>query len=204
MAKRAKVRTELGQWQDLASATTDLTAYSTTAQMNTAIGANAGLNLLNTTAFTTSAGVVIDNVFSSTYDNYKVFVTFTAASGTNASIFWYGRTGSPAADVTTNYLHQQVYGSGSSVQAYTDTSGRLGDVSNAYPESNIIVFDILKPNLAQRTGISLLTNAISSTGSQTIRHIGGWQNSTSQFTGIKIYPDTGNITGTISIYGYKK
>ena len=40
MAKQAKVWTG-SAWADLASATTDLTPYSTTAQMNTAINTTA-------------------------------------------------------------------------------------------------------------------------------------------------------------------
>lgn len=162
-----------------------------------------GLVLLNTTTFSAVSSVAIDNIFSNAYDNYRIIVNLTAGTATDADVRWYGRSGSPATDTTTNYSSQQVYGYNTVGDGYFETNGRIGDVSNNYANLNLIAFDMFSPNLAKATGL-LSTNAgYSNAGTATVRLLSSWQNSTTQFTGIKIYPSSGNITGTIKVYGYK-
>jgi hypothetical protein len=162
-----------------------------------------GLVLLNTTTLSAAASASIDNVFTSTYSNYKITIDFTATSTANNDIYWYGRSGSPAADTTSNYNNQQIYISGGSVGGSQESNGRIGSVSTTYPTLTEISFDLFSPNLAKATTYTSLTMDYSNAGAINGRIFNGWQQSTTQFTGIKIYPLSGTITGTIKVYGYK-
>ncbi len=98
MAKKARVYDGTA-WQELASAQTDLTAYSTTAQMNAAI-ANAGAIVpiiptsvavgsgsgsFNATTgnvtFTGATSISLNGVFSATYDKYIIVYKSGVTSG---------------------------------------------------------------------------------------------------------------------------
>jgi hypothetical protein len=202
MAKQAKVWTG-SAWADLASATTDLTPYSTTAQMNTAIDASAGLTLVNATTFTTSSAVIIDNVFTSTYQNYKMIINYTAASGTDAVITVVGRAS--GSDVTTagTWFSQQESTVGSSYSTAAVSAGRVSIVNTGFAERVQQVLEIQSPQLAKIT--SYQTQYLSyNSGGQTYsyKHIGIY-NATTQMDGFKLLPSTGTISGTIRIYGYK-
>jgi hypothetical protein len=202
MAKKAKVW-DGSAWQDLVNATQDLTPYSTTAQMNTAIAASAGLTLINSTTFTTSAGVAIDNVFSSTYDNYRVNFELTAASSTDVEIYWYGRSGSPAVDTTTNYNTQGLRQNGTTVAGSNLTNSRFATSTSAYATYTKARLDLFSPNLALRTIGMSDTYWVDSAGTITTNRFMNLQDTTTQFTGIKFSPGGGTISGTVRIYGYK-
>ena len=56
---------------------------------------DAGLTLLNKTEFTGVSSVTLDNIFSSTYDNYKVIVYISYPS-TTGQLDWIWRSATPA------------------------------------------------------------------------------------------------------------
>ena len=82
MAKKARVYDGTA-WQELASAQTDLTAYSTTAQMNTAIGAKAE-TVLSSASFSAVSNITLSSVLSDTYKFYNFYLMVTGAAGGSA------------------------------------------------------------------------------------------------------------------------
>ena len=103
MGKKARVWDGTA-WQELASAQTDLTAYSTTAQMNTAITAGVGLvPILTQTIGTAVSSVVVSNAFSATYDNYKITISGGANTTNTNGILTFGATGGTAYKSVLNY-----------------------------------------------------------------------------------------------------
>jgi hypothetical protein len=158
-----------------------------------------GLVLLNTTSFTAAANVAIDNVFTSSYTNYRMVLNLTAVSDTDININWYGRTS--GSDVTTNYNYQR-YFFGTSSGTQSGSSSILIYTSTASTTLQIDAF-IGSPQLAQNTIIN--TNGMYSKASSGdfINFVLGKHTSTNQFDGIKLFPSSGTITGTIKVYGYK-
>ena len=71
MAKKARVWTGT-EFVELASAQTDLTAYSTTAQMNTAIAAKTGMTLLSTTTLS-GASTTVSSI-PQTYADLEIWI----------------------------------------------------------------------------------------------------------------------------------
>ena len=201
MAKQAKVWTG-SEWADLASATTDLTPYSTTAQMNTAIAASAGLTLINTTTFSAASTASINNCFTSSYENYKIVATITS-SATSITNLAYRLRVSGTDTTSGNYDYGLLYitnaGGPTRVWSAAQTSGIIGYIGNV---SGVLSFDIAKPQLATETVISAIGNEQDNSG---FSGYSSWQRMSmaTAYDGITFIPASGTFTGTIRVYGYK-
>ena len=171
--------------------------------MNTALGTKkSGLVLLNTTSFSAVSSQSINDVFSSTYDNYRIVADFVGSTGTNNNM----RLRVSGADNTTsNYMRQYIYASSTTIAAArsnSQTTWLLGDHGTS---RTINIVDLVSPNLAQVTGgIHFSAMYYNSATENAWLQNGLGFNATTQFTGFSIYPSSGTITGTVSVYGYNK
>ena len=205
MAKKAKVWDGTA-WQDIATAMPDLSNYSTTTQMNTAIGANAGLNLLSTQTLTSSASVSFTNFFSSSYTHYRIVFNLLSTSGTSNLLF---RARVNTTDVTSGY-----YGTNFAIQHTGSTY-----VVNNQNASSFNIVELEEDNGSTNTnrhsilGIDLTTNGnlISLGGSGfSGRKLGAivsgavCLDATSPVTGFTLFTSTGTMKGTVALYGYRK
>lgn len=198
MAKPAKVRTASGTWADLAPAVADLSNYSTTTQMNTAITANAGLNLLNTTTASSASTVTVDNIFTSTYANYLILISITASA--RGELRSYLRSG--GVDTTLPYETAYIQRPNSGLTSYLGQPGFI-PITLLETTHTGASLTLLNPQVSGRTD-ALYSGTGLSTGVANNFQTGGTViDVATQFDGIKIYPSTGTISGTIKIYGYK-
>jgi len=164
--------------------------------MNTALGTKkAGMVLLNTTSFSGVASQSIDSVFSSAYQNYTINFSIATVSSTVFRVRF--RTGG-VTNTSSTYNYQQL-----SYNSTTLTGARSLSDNN---------FKITYNNNNDHGGNILLLNPFDST-KQTFgnaRVTGGADANlsdckfaaTTSFDGILIYPDAGNMTGTVSIFGF--
>lgn len=159
-----------------------------------------GMTLINSTNFSGAASFSVDNVFSATYDYYKIICTNTSGSGSAAQINLNFRTGGANNTAASyNYAGQaRLYSSATS------------DFSNAAAGTNAFIWrtnggvwsgelDVYNPYAAQRTwfwGAKMDTYEAGT--------VGGFFDNTTSFDGFLI-TNTGstNIAGTVKIYGYK-
>jgi len=118
LAKKARVYDGTA-WQELASAQTDLTAYSTTAQMNTAItnagaivpiiptsvAVGSGSGSFNATTgnvtFTGATSISVNGVFSATYNRYIIVYNAGVTTTTSTHSFRFRTSGTD--NTTSNY-----------------------------------------------------------------------------------------------------
>lgn len=197
MAKKARVWTGT-EFVELASAQNDLTAYSTTAQMNTAITAASGLTLINTTTVSAVASQSFNNVFNATYDNYRLVVSVT---GTTLAILQLRfRVGGVDTTSSSYYLGQIFVGAQASL-GLGGTNNSLGTgLAVGYTANGFMtgmVVDIQAPNLAQRTSTH------GTTAGAYLALNGGILDNATVYDGFTLITG-GTITGTISLYGYNK
>jgi len=157
---------------------------------------------ITTSSFSASAAVNIDSCFSTTYDNYRILLNVTSVASSPNSLNLRFRT-SGSTNTTSNYgsgFRYVTYGTGvagGGGSALASSSAYLADYSNN-PGSTVL--DILNPFASQKTMVTYLHNVAHGYG-----FFGTAQfNTTTSFDGISLYVDTGNVTGTVSVYAYKK
>lgn len=162
-------------------------------------GKDVGLVKIASSTFTAQSAVTFDNVFTSTYKNYKVMFQMTSQSVSNVVKFRW-RTSAPATVSTSNYNTNTFGPTNWTTSAIVtaapavDNAGEIG-----YSATGAITYngDIFAPQLATQTFISGISASVDEA-----RIKNNLFNATTQFAGITIF-GIGTITGTISIYGYK-
>ena len=156
-----------------------------------------GLELIRTQTIGTSvSSEIVNNVFSSTYDNYRITITGGSQSTTAYLALQLGSS-------TSSYRYQFIYGNLAttlSTEGQTNFS-RFNYVSISGSAGMFADISLIGPFLSQATMIQACGgHAGNYLGTLTGIHVG-----VDSFTGFTIIPSAGTMTGgTICVYGYKK
>lgn len=189
---------------------------ATSGQVLTANGSGAvtfstpssGLTLINTTSFSGVASQSINDVFSATYNNYKIF-TSVESSTTGQECRMRMRV-SGADNTNNNYqwagwfipFNGTATVGGENTNPVGQSWFNVADIeNNGKSHSDITLFS---PFATEKTGC--ITHQIfrqGTTNGYAETHCGGMDVTTS-YTGLTIYASSGTLTGTISIYGVNK
>jgi hypothetical protein len=176
-------------------------AYNGTNWVSVAPTTSQGLTLINTTSFSAVASQSINDVFSATYENYKILIN-TTNSNANGSIAMRMRVS--GADNTNNeYTRMRLYFDTSNTSAADNGSGGTSSflVGNLQTTSGSQTsIELSSPFLTERTKHVTLAN-------QTLNGfiLSGTTTVTTSYTGFTILPITAvSMTGTVSVYGYNK
>lgn len=161
--------------------------------------ATGGLELISSTTIGNAvSSVAISNVFSSTYDNYRVIISGGAGSTNNYLNMQMGAT-------TTGYY---AWGVSGTYNSNTVTGDGESNVANfryvaAYSTNSIWgVVDLSGPNLAKNTHYNAAIS-LSNTIDAALWY-NGYLADTTQYTGFTLLAISGTITGgTVKVYGYK-
>jgi hypothetical protein len=214
MAKQAYVYSGT-DWVPLASEVTNLSSYYTSAQVDI-LDAPTGLKLLvptsvavgsgtgtvgstGTVTFTGASSVSLNGVFTSTYDDY--FLTIASSGGSAVDM----RMRLRAAGVdesSSNYARQRFNCFSTSGDSERSTAQTSVDFGSAVSSKSNIILTLFKPKVAETTTF-ISTCTINVSSPQFLLYSGGLNNSTS-YDSLTIFPASGTITGTVSVYGYKK
>jgi len=163
--------------------------------------ATPGLVKINTTTFSAVASQSINDVFSTTYDNYLILTSHTnssAAQDLNLRL----RVGGADNSTASSYVRQLMEASGSSVSAGRTTTDRhVFGVTNDIL-SNAQSLTVFNPFIAQPT--VFYSQDLNSRSNAFIAVWGGTHNQSTSYTGFTIFPSAGNITGKITVFGYSK
>jgi hypothetical protein len=177
-----------------------LTADSSTATgLKWATPAGGGLVFIQKGTFSASTAVNVNSCFSSTYDNYRILVKVTGASVVNGEVRLRMRSGTTD-NTTSNYNYQRLYAQNTSVggsAATNQTSAIMGPQNTALSWN---VTDMASPFLAENT----LYSTVSMYNQTHIDNFSGAHKVASSFDGFTMFPDSGNITGEVWVYGYAK
>lgn len=180
---------------------------------HTLIGAGALIKLASTTASSDSA-ITFDNVFTSTYKNYKIYINSLTPSASAFINMKFRTGGASGSDLTGTYgkgywLYKPKAASGSSSYGvgsddeFTDYLRISGnDIgSGEFINGEMTIYDPLSTNSLKTFAGN---NIYERNGNSDIESIGfyGAIDSTTAVTGITIYPSSGNFTsGTIQVLG---
>jgi len=164
--------------------------------------ATSGLTFITSGTITTSATVQINNVFSSTYDNYLMLINYTAGDGTG-QFLQLGTSGSP--DTGSNYnwnMNQNnSYGGGATVLTSTLSTNKWTYTGKVSTGGGNTALNIFSPNLAAKTSFSNIGSCLSAIEISNWWS-GGALNTTTQYTDITITTSSSTTSFTYKIYGY--
>lgn len=176
--------------------------------LNTALGTKkAGLVLLNTTSFSAVSSQSINDVFSATYDQYRILLRLTAVSTDISGLSFRFRV-SGSDNSTSNYSRVGYY-IGSDVSTGTNVAINqaqfaMGSMDTSNPTYHLHDILISLPFTADYTQFQKMSGSKNQTGIHFTEFESNWFNATTSFTGFSFFPSTGNITGTVSTYGINK
>lgn len=160
-------------------------------------GKNVGLVHINTTTFTSGTTVQINNVFTSSFDNYLIQFSNVKCSVAANTTFRLSLSGTPA--TTATYLNGQIYWSASTPTTVTSTDtafpiGGAGTTDNVGLSS---ILTLTNPAIAKPTGFH-----IQSEGNSTSNIINGTHQVSTAYDGMTFIGGT-FTSGTIRIFGYR-
>jgi hypothetical protein len=182
-----------------------LTADSTAAtglKWATPTAATPALTLITRQAYTSALTINVDNVFSSTYDNYKVIIKNSAGNIPGLSM----RLRVSSADNTTSNYNstniEAVSGTTNAFGRYVTSATSFMNTAIAFTGTSFITFDITSPNLTETTSYAGLNGQ--NDGGFRSGTFSGLFDATTSFTGFSLYGASGTATGVVTVYGYQK
>lgn len=171
--------------------------------VETAIAGSGGLILIDEETFSAASSVSLNNVFSATYDSYRVVIWVALTTGTQHLQM---RLRNAGTDTTSGYSWSGLgRASNPATASYDSASANQINLPYVYTEYVGMTFDIHGPFIAQRKTLSGTANASDSGGNYYVAWcFGAASNTETSHDGFTIYPASSTITGTIRVYGYKE
>lgn len=185
---------------------TVLTADSSTSTgLKWAAPSGGGLVHLNTTSFSAVSSQSINDVFSATYDYYKIIIVAygSTAAGINMRL---RVSGSDNSSSIYNYQRLEVNGTiedgNRSTNQTSWATGEYGSDSNISSNMEISLF---KPFEAVHTTMrSQSTSLANGVDALRIDYFDSVHKANTSFTGFTLLATAGNATGSVSVFGYAK
>jgi hypothetical protein len=184
----------LQEWQDSTGAV--VASVSPTGNI-----VGGGLVHINTTTFTTQSSISLNNIFTSTYSNYRI-VFHLSAKSTNGHMFLRFRA-SGADNSTGNYNYGGLLGRTTNATANYGASG-AGDIYFAFSNASQVfaALDVINPQIALNTQVAVTGHGGDLSTWFSVNGSGNFTTN-AQFDGITFAPSTGTISGTVQVYGYR-
>lgn len=172
-------------------------AYATTGDLTTA----GGLVYITGNTFSGSSAVNVNNCFTSTYDWYRILLRFTS-SATADVLLRLRLAGTDASG--SDYVRQLVQFDASTVSTARSTAQTSHIVATGsttgHHQSSV---DVFAPAIATPTTFSQQHGRdVAGTAISHFVNMGGHNVSTA-YDGFSVIPASGNITGTVRVYGYR-
>jgi hypothetical protein len=181
-----------------AAAGTNTTQIATTAFVQAA----GGMVLVTSQSFSAVSSVSVNNCFTATYENYRIVIKATSGVGGGSDFYLrYRASGTDAS--SGDYFNGHMYvtaGSGPNRDYRAAATSAL--IGYAADLATISTFDVASPRLSERTSGNATYATLGSSGSLwgTAGHV---LNNTTAYDGFTIFVGSGNITGSLRVYGYR-
>jgi hypothetical protein len=164
-----------------------------------------GLTKISTTAFSAVSSISLTaDTFSTTYNNYRLHITLTAKSVSDALNIRLRAAGSDATG--SNYARSGFEAKPSTFANISSAAGTLWDlgaINSGAANRTFWAFDIANIKLAQPT-LFTGTAAVQDPTNFSLYGYSLLHDSATAYDSLTIYPTSGTITGSVSVYGYNK
>jgi hypothetical protein len=167
-------------------------------------GGTATANSLGIISFSAVTSLSLNSVFTSAYNNYKVIVAGLTGSVVTQT---FGRWRVSGTDTAANYDNAAFYVKNGATSGVAGVTGAtLSSFGFAYHynssgyRTTSAILDVYGPQLAQSTTATYQSANYDSS----FFSLNGatYHSPSTQFDGLTIFPGSGNITGTIQVFGY--
>ena len=180
-----------------------ITIPNETATLATTTASNlGGLVYINSGTFSSTSQLVVQNVFTSTYKDYKVFIQVTDNSGDNSES---GMRLYASGDITANYISQRLDAQGSSAGAAKDVLGTdewdMTQLDQTYTYGAFIEVHLRSPQEAAVTHMFMQGTGNYGANALYTKASAGVHTGTDQADGFSYRPTVGTITGNWKVYG---
>jgi hypothetical protein len=166
-----------------------------------ATGGSGSISTNGAVSFTSASAISINNVFSTTYDNYLVKLDYTASTGNGM----YLRLRASGTDANgTDYFRQMVTGDAGTASGNRESSSTYYNFGYSSTGRSSAKLEINSPFIARPTTGNVMFNEQTNTSDIATRSSSWGHNVSTAYDGMTIYPNTGTLTGTVSVYGYNK
>ena len=156
-----------------------------------------------TVSFSAQSSVSLNDVFSSTYENYKVVIALSSSTGTYARVRL-RVSGSDASGSNYDWGFAMTTNLGSAFQLAASSASAWNVTRPSSGNESMSTFEITNPFLTKQTILSGTTSYNDGATVGIAGSIGGRHTLTTSYTGVSVVADSGTITGTVSIYGFNK
>jgi hypothetical protein len=174
-------------------------AGATAPEWFTPAAAGSDYKLIQTTTFSAVASISLNNVFTSTYENYEIYINSFPTSTADTTTF---RLRASGTDATTNYECGRLGFNGSVVFSTLNPTGTDdwyigydGSATNSCAKMTIFRPQLAEPTKFYSTGV---------TGAMPFQSTGGTNSNSTSYDGFTLAIITGTFTGNVSVYGLAK
>jgi hypothetical protein len=158
--------------------------------------------LLNTTSFSAVASQSINDVFSTTYDNYMIQLFFKNNTAQSYTALRYRVSGTD--DSSGAYDNRTVYIASSSIGVTDQPDLTSQRISYGGQYGNYHTIFVGRPFIADKTYIKVASVNNDATASMYAEDYQGVFQTATSFTGFTIIPAANTITGSVSVFGVAK
>ena len=180
------------------------TEVLTSADTNTYLN-NGGLVYIAAGTASATNRLNIASCFSSTYANYRVEVDNLTHTTANNLIMRLSISGTDTTGSAYYTQRAEVNGGAIVAVSITASSAIFPTYANSSAGSFVTLsFDVFKPNVATPTSVAGQCSRIDATTGLYGVYFSGLQSDSTAFDGISLVGNTGNISCTMRVYGYRQ
>jgi hypothetical protein len=151
-----------------------------------------------TVSFSAQSTVSLNGVFNSIYKNYRLVLDFSVS--TTLDINFRMRSAGSDNSTANSYNRQSLDANGTGTTVFRNAGDSHLMGGGATTAVNFITMDITRPFLVDTTGFNMHNQR--STSNAFMMLAVGFHNQSFSYDGITLLTSTGNMTGTVSVYGY--
>jgi hypothetical protein len=167
------------------------------------VGSDSGLIHIETQSFSAVSSQSINDVFSSTYDNYKIHVVWSGSADNDLNMrLRVAGADNSSANYDCGYWFVRTGPSTSNNSELAFTSFKIGSAQGTLL-NGFLALDIANPFASTNTSYTGHQGSRSS-ANVAMATYGGRTTVTTSYTGFTLFPSAGTITGTATIYAYRK
>ena len=179
-----------------------LSLITPTSIATTGGSATSSISSTGTVSFTSASAISLNGCFTSTYTNYRImFQNISPANSLGVSMRL--RT-SGSDNSTSNYDSEFLYAQSTAAYGASIDNGTSFPLTASSGTGIISTIDLMNPQTADNT-LMLHSTYQTATDAGTHNNGGGRFQATTSFDGVTFFANSTNLlTGTLSVYGYRK